>query len=865
MKALRASIFKTFFLSLAIIANTHFAYAQTASILPNAKTTFNDQNGKPLSSGKVYFYEPGTTTPKATYQDIGQTISNTQPVSLDAAGRAKIWGTGQYRQQVYDKFNNLIWDADTASAGAGTGGTTIGDGLSVGTILPWSGIIAPSNYQFAYGQALSRTTFPELYSALTVQVIMTCTGGSPTISNLTDTSYISVGAVLESICVSGSPTVISKTSTTVTLSANATISTTSVSGRFFPYGNGDGLTTFNLPDTRGYVIAGRCNMGGVNCSVLNSTYFSTNSNNTPSGLNAKGGSQSHTQTLAEVPTGITSSGNIIVSTTPTTYANNYTNVQDATVSVSTPNSRVLAGSTAGMGFIISSGTNTMTSINTGGNAFSIIQPTLTLNYIIKTTPDVNLTSSYGVAAIGGMTGIIACGSNLSCVGNIINVSLSTSSFGVQNANTVLAGPTTGPAANPTFRTLASADLPALTGDVTSAGGGVTTIVNNIVSNTKLSQLAATTIKGNPTSSTANATDFTIQGLTNKPVPDTANDRLLLYDNSTGTLKNCTVAQCGGGGGGGVTSFNGATGPITLSILPQMRITLASGIAVMTSTVTAANTIYVTPTGGGYVPIYDGTNWTQTLFSEVSQLTTDTTKSPAATTTNSNYDIFCWNDAGTKRCTRGPAWSSNTARGTGAGTSELTTVNGILLNANAITNGPGAQRGTYMGTIRTNGTSTVDYIIGGGGSGGVAASLGVWNMYNRNSTTVSSIDSGVAYTYTSGTVRQARASAGNQVSAVWGLNVDNILVTYQTRIDTTATSAAFAGMGIGEDTTTAFTSPRVFVRSVAAVIMIGSPYTSLMKTPLLGYHTYSANEQGDGANANSFDQDAQATLSINLWN
>jgi hypothetical protein len=275
------SIFKTFFLSLCIVANTSFAYAQTASILPNAKTTFIDQNGKPLTSGTVDFYEPGNTTRKTTWQDSAKSVPNANPVVLDAAGRALVWGDGSYRQVVKDRNGGLVWDQVTSSLGSGgSSGSTIGDGLPVGTIIPTSGIIAPSNYQFAYGQALSRTTYDGLYQALTISTTVGCVGGSPLV-NVTDTSSISVGTVLESLCVSGSPTVISKTASTVTLSLSATI-TVSTPGRFFLYGNGNGSTTFNVPDTRGYVVAGRCNMGGVDCSVLNSTYFSSNSNNTPS-------------------------------------------------------------------------------------------------------------------------------------------------------------------------------------------------------------------------------------------------------------------------------------------------------------------------------------------------------------------------------------------------------------------------------------------------------------------------------------------------------------------------------------------------------------------------------------------------------
>lgn len=98
------SIFKTFFLSLAIIANVHFAYGQTGGIIPNGKNVFLDQNGKPLSSGKVFFYVPSTTTPKTTYSDINLSVPNTNPVVLDAAGRAILWGTGNYRQIVQDKI-----------------------------------------------------------------------------------------------------------------------------------------------------------------------------------------------------------------------------------------------------------------------------------------------------------------------------------------------------------------------------------------------------------------------------------------------------------------------------------------------------------------------------------------------------------------------------------------------------------------------------------------------------------------------------------------------------------------------------------------------------------------------------------------
>lgn len=49
--------------------------------------TWQDDNGQPLSGGKLYFYETGTTTPKNTYSDSAETTANANPVILDAAGR----------------------------------------------------------------------------------------------------------------------------------------------------------------------------------------------------------------------------------------------------------------------------------------------------------------------------------------------------------------------------------------------------------------------------------------------------------------------------------------------------------------------------------------------------------------------------------------------------------------------------------------------------------------------------------------------------------------------------------------------------------------------------------------------------------
>ena len=79
-------------------------------ILPNGKQQFIDSNGNPLAGGKVYYYIPSTTTFKNTYQDDAGSSLNTNPVVLDASGQCIAYGTGSYRQQVFDVNANLIWD-----------------------------------------------------------------------------------------------------------------------------------------------------------------------------------------------------------------------------------------------------------------------------------------------------------------------------------------------------------------------------------------------------------------------------------------------------------------------------------------------------------------------------------------------------------------------------------------------------------------------------------------------------------------------------------------------------------------------------------------------------------------------------------
>lgn len=168
-------------------------------------------------------------------------------------------------------------------------------GVPSGAIVPFAGSSAPAGWLLCYGQAVSRTTYASLFTA------------------------ISTG-----------------------------------------YGVGDGSSTFNLPDLRGRVPAGKDDMGGSAASRLTSTTMSPNGNT----LAATGGAQTHTLSTAELASHTHGAGSYSVALG-------------------------LGSGTNGLqpsgGYDVVGGAVTGTSASAGsGTAHANVQPSLICNYLIKT-------------------------------------------------------------------------------------------------------------------------------------------------------------------------------------------------------------------------------------------------------------------------------------------------------------------------------------------------------------------------------------------------------------------------------------------------------------------------------------------------
>lgn len=444
------SILKPFIVILALLSSTTILNSQTAGLLPMAVQQFFNNNGDPLSSGSVSFYIPNTFTPKTTWQDANQATAWPTTITLNAAGRPPndkgIYGNGIYRQIVKDSDGNTIWDNVTEATGSNGGGTLVGDGNLVGTVLPWTGFVAPAQYVFAYGQEIVREDYEDFFNAVTIKQNAVCTSASTTLSGLSDTTQLPIGAPIEVECVPPGTVIVSKATNSVVMNNPASISV-ATTARFFPWGNGDGSITFNVPDLRGRSFFGRDNMGGSAAGRLTSTYFAN-----ASAIGAYGGSQSTTLSDTNLPAHHHS-----------VYLN------DPGHNHSTSNECCVVGSTfqAGVGFAVqlsgSTGSNTtgitVRSASGGGgvqnqtadtgtsNPFSNVPPAITLNWVIKISKDVSTSVANGVLSIEGMTGALACGQNLLCVSNVISASLD------PIPNNTIMGNVTGDYAPPTAITL----------------------------------------------------------------------------------------------------------------------------------------------------------------------------------------------------------------------------------------------------------------------------------------------------------------------------------------------------------------------------------------------------------------------------
>lgn len=176
-------------------------------------------------------------------------------------------------------------------------------------------------------------------------------------------------------------------------------------------------------------------------------------------------------------------------------------------------------------------------------------------------------------------------------------------------------------------------------------------------------------------------------------------------------------------------------------------------------------------------------------------------------------------------------------GTGAGSTELQRILGIWTNRYAITNGPAANLGTYVGTVRTDaGAATVSWHVGAVANGGTPANLHVWNAYNRRPVRGFVGDNTPSWTYTTPTWRSAGGSNGMRVSFVTGQQEDSFIGSYSGVVYNNAGGVNVAA-AIGYDVTNAPSGRFLGYWGGTNQVTVGSDYT----VQSLGFHFLQAIE------------------------
>lgn len=262
-----------------------------------------------------------------------------------------------------------------------------------------------------------------------------------------------------------------------------------------------------------------------------------------------------------------------------------------------------------------------------------------------------------------------------------------------------------------------------------------------------------------------------------------------------------------------------------------RLTLASGVPVMSSAVTTATVLYYTPYISDQIALYNGTIWTNYSFTERSI-------SLAGLAADTNFDVFIYDLAGvlTLELT---AWTNDTTRATA-----LVRQNGVLVRSGAATR-------RYLGTIRTTGTiGQSEFSFGGLAVGGTAAKLFVWNQYNRQRVTTFSGDTTDSWSYGTVAWRAANNSSTIRTNFVVGQQEGVAQATYQCVVVANASGGAVTG--IGYDSVTALAQGSA---SFSYVVLGQNSFSSFGVTPAPGFHYLSAIETAYTGNAVTFSGDS----------
>lgn len=169
---------------------------------PDPKIQFFSNSGAPLAGGFVYTFSAGTNSPLATYTDSTGLVANSNPILLDAAGRAAIWyQASAYKIVVKSSGGVTIFTTDNFVAAPFTSGNNswVGNNTFSGTTTfsgparlngggnlsgtfggnaTFSGTTNFANAVFSGGETFTAGLLTDLITGITPSSLMTITGAA---------------------------------------------------------------------------------------------------------------------------------------------------------------------------------------------------------------------------------------------------------------------------------------------------------------------------------------------------------------------------------------------------------------------------------------------------------------------------------------------------------------------------------------------------------------------------------------------------------------------------------------------------------------------------------------------------------------
>lgn len=298
-------------------------------------------------------------------------------------------------------------------------------------------------------------------------------------------------------------------------------------------------------------------------------------------------------------------------------------------------------------------------------------------------------------------------------------------------------------------------------------------------------------------------------------------------------------------------------PSSAKPFPQGRLSLTSGVAFPASPVAGATTIYYEPVLGTAISIYDGATFAVKDLAGAIALALDSNSGHTGyQQADRNFDLFVFDDGGTIRLATGPTWNagavagSDTARGTGAGSTELETFGGLLVNKNTITLRWGSasgntasvpvRRATYVGSFRATAN---------GQASDTPTKRVLFSGYNQAARKLFVSDPVESYNYTSATYRQFNGNAANKVEFLLGLAGILVSALAQCYVSSSDGTARLSTVSIGVDATTSTPSDDVVPGSLAAVAAAQTTFARYLGYPGIGFHYLAPLESGSPSATN----------------